>query len=52
MARVIALAIVTAAVLAVAWFVYQSSPDNAFWVLLIGGLLLVAPALYAVIDDD
>ncbi|WP_193319023.1 hypothetical protein [Nonomuraea phyllanthi] len=52
MARVIALAIVTAGVLAVAWFVNQTDPGAAFWVLVLGGLFLVAPALYAVIDGD
>jgi hypothetical protein len=52
MTRVLALFIVTAAVLVVAWVVSQTSRDDALVVLAVGGLVLVAPALYGVIDRD
>jgi hypothetical protein len=52
MARIIALIVSIIAVLGASWYVYQTDPDMALNVLVLGCLFFVAPALYAVIDDD
>lgn len=52
MIRLLAFIVITAAVLAAAWFLWPTSRDDALTVLFLGGTFLVGPALWAVLSHD